>query len=107
MSLSLHQQDMLKRDAQDYDQEIEKLTDNVSSIRALFQQMNEIVMQQGEIVDRIDYNIETAMNSVAKGKKQLVEAKELQEHSCAKWCIRSLISVNLFLAFFVFLHFTK
>lgn len=84
----MYQQESLKREAESYDQEIEKLTEGVSNIHALFKQMNEIVMQQGEVVDRIDYNIDQAMIQVSKGKKNLVQAKEYQESGCAKWCIK-------------------
>lgn len=105
--MSLRQQDQIKRDTDQYDQEIDRLSEGITTIHSLFKQMNEMVMHQGEIVDRIDFNIETAMKHVSKGKKNLVEAKEYQEHGCAKWCIRSLITANLFLAFFIFLKFTR
>ena len=35
--------------------------------------MNQIVIEQGSIVDRIDYNIEQALDNVVKGKKELVK----------------------------------
>ena len=44
------------------------------TIHSLFKQMNDVVLHQGEVVDRIDYNIDTAMRLVSKGKTNLVQA---------------------------------
>lgn len=90
-----------------YDQEIDKLSEGMTSIHSLFKQMNDIVMHQGEVVDRIDYNIDTAMINVSKGKKNLVKAKEYQEHGCAKWCIRMQVSAIMILAILIFIKYGK
>lgn len=39
----------------------------------MFKQMNEIVYAQGEIVDRIDYNINKALDNVSTGVVELQE----------------------------------
>jgi syntaxin 16 len=103
--LSLYQQDVLKKEAMQYDQEIDKLTEGMTNIHSLFKQMNEMVMQQGEMVDRIDVNIDQALKAVSKGKKNLVEAKEYQENGCARWCIRCEISAIIFLSLVIFLQY--
>ena len=90
-----------------YDQEIDKLSEGMVSIHSLFKQMNDIVVHQGEVVDRIDYNIDTAMKHVSKGKVHLVKAKDYQEHGCARWCIRFQISAILVLAVLIFVKFGK
>lgn len=105
--MSLFQQDTLKKDAQQYDQEIDKLSEGMSTIHHLFKQMNEIVLHQGEVVDRIDYNIDTAMKHVSRGKGHLVKAKEYQEHGCARWCIRMQLTAIIFLAVLIFIKFGK
>lgn len=105
--LSLYQQDHLKKDAMQYDQEIDKLAEGMTTIHHLFKQMNDIVLHQGEVVDRIDYNIETAMKHVSRGKGHLVKAKEYQEHGCARWCIRMQITAILVLAVLIFVKYGK
>jgi SNARE domain len=35
--------------------------------------MNELVIEQGTIIDRIDYNLESAEVHVSKGKQQLIK----------------------------------
>lgn len=97
----------MKKEAMQYDQEIDKLSEGMTTIHGLFKQMNEIVMHQGEVVDRIDYNIETAMVHVAKGKRQLEQAKEYQEHGCARWCIRIQIIGIMILAILIFIKYGK
>lgn len=106
-ALSLYQQDTLKKEAMQYDQEIDKLSEGMTSIHSLFKQMNEIVMHQGEVVDRIDYNIDVAMKHVSRGKTNLVQAKEYQEHGCARWCIRLQITAIVFLAVLIFIKYGK
>ena len=104
-TLSLYQQDQLKREALDYDQEIDRLGEGITNIHSLFKQMNEIVIHQGEVVDRIDYNIEVALKHVAKGKTNLVQAKQYQEHKCAGWCIKMELIAVVFLAILIFIKY--
>src|SRR3990167_792174 len=105
--LSLFQDDRLKREAMQYDSQVDKAVQGISSIHSLFKQMNDIVMQNGEIVDRIDYNIDTAMKSVERGKKELVAAREYQENGCARKFIKGQITFVVFLAFLIFLKYAK
>jgi t-SNARE complex subunit (syntaxin) len=35
--------------------------------------MNDLVIEQGTIIDRIDYNLESAETHVKKGKQQLIK----------------------------------
>jgi t-SNARE complex subunit (syntaxin) len=39
--------------------------------------MHDVVMEQGTIVDRIDYNLTTAHERIKKGNKALVEVKRI------------------------------
>lgn len=39
----------------------------------MFRQLNTLVIEQGSIIDRIDYNLETAESHLFKGKDQLVK----------------------------------
>lgn len=74
-SLSLFQsQDQFKpKTSNKVDQGINDLADNVMRLQGLLKQMNGIVYEQGQVVDRIDFNIDNAISSVKKGKQHLVK----------------------------------
>lgn len=70
-SLSLFEQDQQKKEALELDSEINRIAENVTNLHALFKQMNEVVHEQGQVVDRIDFNIEQALVKTKKGNKHL------------------------------------
>ena len=57
------------------DEDINKLVDNINKLNQLFKDMNQLVIEQGTIVDRIDYNIEKAQDSSTRAKKELVKVE--------------------------------
>lgn len=57
----------------DQTEEIHRIVENIKKLTTMMGQMNDIVMQQGTIVDRIDYNLEVASKHVKKGNKHLAE----------------------------------
>lgn len=59
--------------ARERDEDINKLVDNINKLNQLFKDMNQLVIEQGTIVDRIDYNIEKALDSTTRAKKELVK----------------------------------
>jgi len=69
--MSIFEVDKAKQEALSMDTDITKLADTVTNLHAMFKQMNELVYDQGQIVDRIDFNIEQALISCSKGNKEL------------------------------------
>jgi len=57
------------------DEDINVLIDNINELNHLFKQMNHIVIEQGTIVDRIDYNLEQAVDNTTKAKGELKKVK--------------------------------
>jgi len=55
--------------------EIESLAHSMTQLAVLFKELSTLVVEQGTIVDRIDYNIETALVSTKEGRGFLVKAK--------------------------------
>ena len=51
------------------DNELNNLLESVNELAELFKEMQNLVMQQGTILDRIDYNIDIASININKGKK--------------------------------------
>lgn len=73
------------------------LLDSMNNLASTFSDLKNLVMEQGTILDRIDYNIEEAAVNTAKGKQHLINASELQKKSCFR-------NVMLFLVIFIFVE---
>ena len=59
--------------------EIEEIVSATSDLAALFKELSVLVIEQGTIIDRIDYNVENALESTKKGRKHLVGARKAQK----------------------------
>ena len=77
------------------DQERNKqITDLVKSINQLsnvYKQLNELVIEQGSLIDRIDFNIEETMDHVSRGIDHLKGAEKKAANTCASKCMVILI----------------
>ena len=56
------------------DQDLTNLLNSVNELAQIFKDMQTLVMEQGTILDRIDYNIDIASTNVSKGKKNITKA---------------------------------
>ena len=72
-------------------QEIASLAQSMGDLAQIFKELNNLVVEQGTIVDRIDYNIEQALESTVQGKKHVVGAKKASDSYRAKWIILVLL----------------
>ena len=73
--------------------EIDKISKKMNNLQELFKDLNIIVIEQGTILDRIDYNIDTAKDNTAKGKQHLMNAENLQKNSCFRNVMLVLVLV--------------
>ena len=64
------------------DNELNLLLNSVNDLASLFKDMQTLVMEQGSILDRIDYNIDIASTNVNTGKKSLIKANDYQKNNC-------------------------
>lgn len=64
--------------------EIEEIVSATNDLAALFKELSVLVIEQGTILDRIDFNIEESLQHTKKGKKHLVEAKKASESTRAR-----------------------
>ena len=62
--------------------EINQIVQGVNELDELFRDLNIIVIEQGTILDRIDYNIDITYDNVGKGKTKIIMANESQKNSC-------------------------
>ena len=77
------------------DTQLNTLLNSVSDLAELFKDMQNLVMEQGTILDRIDYNIDIAATNVTVGKNSIKKANEYQKNNC----FRNVIVVLLFCIF--------
>ena len=78
---------------QERDIEINKITKKMNNLQELFKDLNIIVIEQGTILDRIDYNIDIAFENVKKGKKKLIQANDNHKGQCFRNIILFLLVV--------------
>jgi len=71
--------------------EINDIIRGVSNLQELFKDLHVIVIEQGSILDRIDYNIDVGFTNVSKGKKQIISADEHHKSSCFRNVILFLL----------------
>jgi len=79
------------------EQEISHIVNSIEDLNTIFKDLAHMVSEQGEIVDRIDYNIENASIKIEAGLEQLKKAEEYQGKNRKMKCILVLAAVFVFL----------
>ena len=79
------------------DNDLNILLSSVNELAQIFKELQVLIMEQGTILDRIDYNIENASTSVKEGHKNLIKADEAMKKSCAKKAIMIIMVVDAIL----------
>lgn len=69
------------------DIEITRIAKSIEELAAIFKELAVLVIDQGTILDRIDYNMETAVASATEGVKHLKQAEEHQKNALSVKCI--------------------
>ncbi|KAL9644639.1 hypothetical protein ABK040_015378 [Willaertia magna] len=82
----LQEREIIKRD-----KELRYILQSIIELNEMFQQINLLIMEQGTLIDRIDYNIEMTCDFVKSGNENLKRAEELENQSCN--CFNSCICV--------------
>ena len=75
------------------DSDLNQLLDSMNNLASTFKDLKNLVVEQGTILDRIDYNIDTAADNTAKGKQHLINAENLQKNSCFRNVMLILVIV--------------
>ena len=73
------------------DQEIRKIAESIQELSGIFKELAVLVIDQGTILDRIDYNIEQAADKVGMAVTELNKANEYQKRSRTMLCIYLLL----------------
>lgn len=85
--------------------EIVKIAQSINELSTLFRELSVLVIEQGTVLDRIDYNIEHTLIKVQTGTKELVIADQYSKKAKSIKCILVLIGVIfVLLAILIFKH---
>ena len=89
------------------DTELNQLLNSVNDLAGIFKDMQVLVMEQGSILDRIDYNIDIASTNVVKGKNSLIKANDYHKNNCFRNIIIVLLVCIFIEAFMLIFKFLK
>mmetsp|Transcript_4455 Transcript_4455/g.9496 ORF Transcript_4455/g.9496 Transcript_4455/m.9496 type:complete len:352 (+) Transcript_4455:285-1340(+) len=91
--------------AAERDQEINKIVQNIEELSAIFKELAVLVIDQGTILDRIDYNMEQVVQSTEDGVVALEKAEKYQKSARPRWCICILLFlITILLTFLILKH---
>ena len=79
--------------------EIDAIQRSAAEVKEMFEDVQLLVQQQGEMLDRITVNISTAKSSVVKGNESLRKAIQKQKNMRKCYCCLAIIAIVLILIF--------
>eukprot|EP01026_Neomeris_dumetosa_P076443 TRINITY_DN82114_c0_g1_i2.p1 TRINITY_DN82114_c0_g1~~TRINITY_DN82114_c0_g1_i2.p1 ORF type:complete len:265 (+),score=16.88 TRINITY_DN82114_c0_g1_i2:101-895(+) len=78
------------------DQGIQEINTQIVEVNEIFQDLAVLVVDQGETVEHIDYNISNVANNVEEGRKQLKGAENHQKGATKRlWCLFVIVVIIL------------
>jgi syntaxin 16 len=85
--------EQLRKRGAEREAQIAQIAQSVNELAQMFKELSVLIVEQGSIIDRIDYNIENAKVSVEQGLKEVDKAKQHQDKATGfSWfCIIGLV----------------
>lgn len=71
--------------------EIQRIAKSVSELAKMFRELSVLVVEQGTILDRIDHNMDMAVERTKDGVANLVKAEEYQKSARPIICMTILM----------------
>lgn len=71
--------------------DIRHIAQQVEQLATLFKELSTLIIEQGTILDRIDHNMEEAVEHTKKGIKELEVAEKYQKSARPMWCMVALM----------------
>jgi len=87
----------MEKHASEREKEILNIARSINDLAAIFRELNVLVIEQGTILDRIDYNVEQTLVKVKEGVVQLKQADEYSKKARTLKCIVALILIIVIL----------
>jgi syntaxin 16 len=88
------------RFAQEREQEVNAIVKSIVDLNEIFKDLSQMVVDQGTVLDRIDYNVEQTQIQVYEGFKQLQKADAYQRKN-RKMCAILVLAVTTIILFFI------
>lgn len=79
------------------EKEVMNIVKSIVDLNTVYKDLSHLVEEQGTVLDRIDYNIESTQTRVYEGYKQLQKAERYQRANRKMYCIFVLSIVVLFM----------
>ena len=89
--------DDLQAEIQSRDTEISQIAKSIEELGAIFKELAVLVIDQGTILDRIDYNMEAVVEHTKTGIQQLEKAEKSQKSARPMKCIFCLLATIMIL----------
>lgn len=77
--------------AQERDEEVMKIMSSIHDLAQIMKDLSTLVIEQGTILDRIDYNLEDTSSKVDQGVSQLRRAERTQRRGILASCVLILV----------------
>ena len=88
---------MAERMTEEREKAIGQVAESVGELAEIFKEIQVLVIDQGTILDRIDYNIEQAADRVGQAAVEITKANEYQKKSRTMYCIYILLLLCSFM----------
>jgi syntaxin 16 len=89
------------------DEEINTLLGSITELAGVFKDLQTLVQNQGTILDRIDYNIDTAAQNVVKANENLDKTEKMMRSNCYRNAMLGIIISIFIMGTLILLKFTK
>jgi syntaxin 16 len=89
------------------DDDISTLLGSITELAGVFKDLQTLVHHQGTILDRIDYNIETAGENIKHGNENLVKTEKMMKANCYRNSILCVIIAIFIMGVLIILKFTS
>jgi syntaxin 16 len=90
--------------AAERDLEVQNILRSVNDLAQVMKDLSVLVIDQGSILDRIDYNTEQVSKTVESGLAQVVKAEKTQKKGRMMMCIMLLMAAVVFMLIFVLIE---
>lgn len=89
------------------DEEISILLNSITALAGVFKDLQTLVHHQGTILDRIDYNIETAGQNIKHAHKDLIKTEKMMKTNCYRNSMLVIIILIFIMGVLLVLKFTS
>lgn len=92
-SQQMRRVDRVEAHSYERDREVVHILQSVNDLAGVMKDLSVLIIDQGTVLDRIDYNCEMVATTVEEGRKQLAKAEDYQKNSRLILCIYFLAAM--------------